>query len=101
MTALEREPLLHRLAGQFATAADGSEVHEVPGFRVWPTPDPFYRNVAIPTDRPRDWAPAIAAMDSASPRVAGRRGSSSSPISGPSCRRRWYARVSGRSAGPR
>ena len=47
------EDLLRRLAAQFATAvADGSVVRDVPGYRIhfWPTPDPFYRNVAIPTD---------------------------------------------------
>jgi ribosomal protein S18 acetylase RimI-like enzyme len=57
--------LLRRLAAQFAAAvADGSERWEVPGFRIhlWPTPDPFYRNVAIPTDARCENAEAIAGM---------------------------------------
>jgi ribosomal protein S18 acetylase RimI-like enzyme len=61
----DRGRLLRRLAGQFAAAvAAGSEVHEVPGFRVhlWPTVDPFYRNVAIPVREVDDWRGAIAAM---------------------------------------
>jgi ribosomal protein S18 acetylase RimI-like enzyme len=61
----DRERLLRRLAEQFAAAvADGSEVHEVPGFRVhlWPAADPFYRNVAIPVREAGDWRGAIAAM---------------------------------------
>ena len=47
-------PLLRRLAAQFAAAvAEGSEIRETPGYRIhlWPTPDPFYRNVAIPVGR--------------------------------------------------
>ncbi len=57
--------LLPRLAIQFATAvADGSEGFAVPGFKVhvWPTPDPFYRNVAIPTDPACTRPEAVAAM---------------------------------------
>ncbi len=59
------EGLLRRFAAQFAAAvADGSELHEVPGFRVhlWPTADPYYRNVAVPIGVPRGWPSAIAAM---------------------------------------
>lgn len=44
-------PVLRRLELQLREAlAEGSEVHEVAGFRVhvWRTPDPFYRNVAVP-----------------------------------------------------
>jgi hypothetical protein len=57
--------LLDRLARQFAAAvADGSEVHDLPGFRVhlWREADPFYRNVAIPTAALPDVQPAIRAM---------------------------------------
>lgn len=45
----------------------GAEVVETPAFRVhlWPTPDPFYRNVAVPSRRPEDWHPAIQAMRAA------------------------------------
>jgi ribosomal protein S18 acetylase RimI-like enzyme len=60
-----RRALLARLAAQFAEAvADGSEVHEIAGFRVhlWHAADPFYRNVAIPVGPVDDWRPAIAAM---------------------------------------
>jgi ribosomal protein S18 acetylase RimI-like enzyme len=56
---------LPRLAAQFATAvADGSERYDTPGFRVhiWPTPDPFYRNVAIPVDAACTAPDAVAAM---------------------------------------
>lgn len=57
--------LLARLAGQFAAAvADGSEAHDLPGFRVhlWREADPFYRNVAIPTGPACGRREAIAAM---------------------------------------
>ena len=53
---------------QFLRAvARGAEIIETPAFRVhlWPTPDPFYRHVAVPTRRPVDWRPAIAAMQAA------------------------------------
>ena len=65
MTGSVNESLLRRFAAQFAAAvADGSELHEVPGFRVhlWPTADPYYRNVAVPIGRPPDWPQAISAM---------------------------------------
>lgn len=65
MTAAARQHLLRRLASQFATAvANGSEVHEAACFRVhvWPTADPFYRNVAVPIEPTTDWPPAIATM---------------------------------------
>jgi RimJ/RimL family protein N-acetyltransferase len=47
--------------------ARGAEIVDTPAFRVhlWRTPDPFYRNVAVPTRRPVDWRPAIAAMQAA------------------------------------
>lgn len=57
--------LLRRLEGQLHTAlAEGSEVHEVTAFRVhiWRTPDPFYRNVAVPVRPAVDWAAAIQAL---------------------------------------
>jgi ribosomal protein S18 acetylase RimI-like enzyme len=53
MNAAKAVPLLRRLAEQFAAAvAEGSDTHEIEGFRVhlWASPDPFYRNVAIPVD---------------------------------------------------
>lgn len=65
MTCPADRELLRRFAAQFAASvADGSEVHEVPGFRVhlWPTADPYYRNVAVPIGTPSDWSLAIAAM---------------------------------------
>ena len=65
MTYPADQELLRRFAAQFAASvADGSEVHEVPGFRVhlWPTADPYYRNVAVPVGTPPDWPQSIAAM---------------------------------------
>jgi ribosomal protein S18 acetylase RimI-like enzyme len=66
VTGPDPRPILRLLAAQFvaAVADGGSEVHAVPGFRVhlWPSPDPFYRNVAVPTD-PRCVEPeAVAGM---------------------------------------
>lgn len=58
-------PLLPRLAAQFAAAvADGSRLFDVPGYRVhiWPSPDPFYRNVAIPVARSCSQPTAVDAM---------------------------------------
>ena len=58
-------PLLRRLAAQFAAAiAQGSEIRETPGYRIhlWPTPDPFYRNVAIPVAATDDPTRAVAEM---------------------------------------
>ncbi len=52
VTGEDFRPLLRRLAAQFGAAlANGSEIRATAGYRVhlWPTPDPFYRNVAIPT----------------------------------------------------
>ena len=57
--------LLPRLAAQFAAAvADGSAGFDTAGFRVhiWPTPDPFYRNVAIPVGPACIRPDAVAAM---------------------------------------
>ncbi len=65
MTTGARHHLLRRLAAQFATAvANGSVVHDAGSFRVhvWPTADPFYRNVAVPVEPTGDWPQAIAAM---------------------------------------
>lgn len=65
MSRIGSEALLARLADQFAAAvADGSEVHDLPGFRVhlWREADPFYRNVAIPTGPACDLPPAIGVM---------------------------------------
>jgi ribosomal protein S18 acetylase RimI-like enzyme len=56
------------IESQFLDAvARGAEIVETPAFRVhlWPRPGPFYRNVAVPTRRPADWRPAIAAMQAA------------------------------------
>jgi ribosomal protein S18 acetylase RimI-like enzyme len=56
------------IESQFLDAvARGAEIVETPAFRVhlWPRPGPFYRNVAVPTRRPVDWQPAIAAMQAA------------------------------------
>ena len=60
--------LLPRLAAQFAAAvADGSAGFDTAGFRVhiWPTPDPFYRNVAIPVGPACIRPDAVAAMRAA------------------------------------
>lgn len=60
-----RPDILSRLAAQFASAvAEGSTRHDSIGFRVhiWPTPDPFYRNVAIPTGPACCRPDAVAAM---------------------------------------
>jgi ribosomal protein S18 acetylase RimI-like enzyme len=57
--------LLRRLESQLhAALAEGSEVHEVDAFRahVWRTPDPFYRNVAVPVRPKTEWAAAIEAL---------------------------------------
>lgn len=56
---------LRRLARQFLEAlADGSEVLETSAFRVhfWQTPDPFYRNVAVPVREVAQWRPAVGEM---------------------------------------
>ena len=58
-------PLLRRPAAQFAAAiAEGSLRHDTPGFRIhlWPTPHPFYRNVAIPIAGEASSPGAIATM---------------------------------------
>ncbi len=63
--ATDRRRWLGAIEAQFIGAvANGAEIVETPAFRVHlrPSPDPFYRNVAVPTRRPRDWRPAIAAM---------------------------------------
>lgn len=60
-----RTMLLQRLADQFAAAsADGSEVHRTSAFAIhlWRSPDPFYRNVAVPRCWPVDWPTAIEEM---------------------------------------
>lgn len=51
----------HQLLGALGARAI---VRETAAFRIhlWPTPDPFYRNVAVPVRRPASWASAIAAM---------------------------------------
>jgi ribosomal protein S18 acetylase RimI-like enzyme len=62
---LDRRRLLQRLEAQFAAAvARGSEVRDAPGYRVhlWPTPEPFYRNVAMPIDAAAASVDAVAAM---------------------------------------
>jgi ribosomal protein S18 acetylase RimI-like enzyme len=56
--------LLRRLERQVHRGfARGSEIRETGAFRVylWPRPEPFYRNRALPVAEPADWAPAIAA----------------------------------------
>ncbi|MFL5335414.1 MAG: GNAT family N-acetyltransferase [Geminicoccaceae bacterium] len=65
MNVAQAMPLLRRLAEQFAAAvAEGSDTHEIEGFRVhlWASPDPFYRNVAIPTDAACLEASSVARM---------------------------------------
>lgn len=63
--ATDGAALLAAVEAQFLAAmATGARCVETEAFRVhlWPEPDPFYRNVAVPTCQPDDWAPAIAAM---------------------------------------
>jgi ribosomal protein S18 acetylase RimI-like enzyme len=57
--------LLRRVEAQLhASLAIGSEVLELSAFRLhlWPTPDPFFRNVAVPAAVPRSWPEAIAEL---------------------------------------
>lgn len=54
--------LLRRLERQLHEAlAEGSELFETGAFRlhVWRTPDPFYRNVAVPVAPTTDWSASI------------------------------------------
>ena len=56
------DSLLARLEAQLHEAlAEGSEINETSAFRlhVWRTPDPFYRNVAVPLLPQADWSRAI------------------------------------------
>ncbi len=60
-------PLLARLERQIRRGlARGSEVRDVGAFRLylWPRPEPFYRNRALPVAAAPggDWRPAVAAM---------------------------------------
>jgi ribosomal protein S18 acetylase RimI-like enzyme len=60
--------LLRRLEAQLHEAlAEGTEVHELAGFRlhIWRTPDPFYRNVAVPVPAAVGWPEAIAELRAA------------------------------------
>ncbi len=53
------------IEAQFLAASAGADrVIETPQFRVhlWTTPDVFYRHVAVPTERPAAWQPAVAPM---------------------------------------
>lgn len=53
---------LDRLEAQLHEAlAEGAVAHEIAGFRVylWPRPDPFYRNVALPLRATIPWEAAI------------------------------------------
>lgn len=42
----------------------GSTIHDTGAFRIylWPRPEPFYRNRALPVAEPPSWAPAIQAL---------------------------------------
>ena len=56
---------LRRLAGQLRVVlAHGSELVAVPGFdvHIWPSPDPYYRNVALPVSGAAASPAAVAAM---------------------------------------
>lgn len=62
---IDAADLLATIESQLLSAlARGATIIETPAFRVhlWPSPDPFYRNVALPVRRPADWRPAIAEM---------------------------------------
>jgi ribosomal protein S18 acetylase RimI-like enzyme len=58
--------LLERLAAQFRRAqlASGASIRSTAAFSIylWPEPDPFYRNVAVPIARPTAWPMAIGEM---------------------------------------
>jgi RimJ/RimL family protein N-acetyltransferase len=63
--ATDAAELRAAVEAQFLAAmSTGARRVETAAFSVhlWPEPDPFYRNVAVPTRRPADWTPAIAAM---------------------------------------
>jgi len=65
MTPAEQRRLLERIEQQFHKALrHGTHVHDGGAFSVhiWPTPDVFYRNAALPRLRPRQWAPEIRRM---------------------------------------
>lgn len=64
---MSSEPeLLRKLAAHFleALAEGGSRIAEMGAFRlhVWPTPHPFYRNVAVPVRPAADWPAALAEL---------------------------------------
>jgi ribosomal protein S18 acetylase RimI-like enzyme len=57
--------LLQRLETQLHEAlAEGSDTYETSRFRlhVWRTPDPFYRNVAVPLRSSEAWPPAVVEL---------------------------------------
>ena len=63
--ATDSAALIAAVEAQFLAAmSTRARSVETAAFRVhlWPEPDPFYRNVAVPTRQPAEWAPAIAAM---------------------------------------
>ncbi len=63
--ATDSAALLAAVEAQFLAAmSTGARCVDTLAFRVhlWPEPDPFYRNVAVPTRQPAEWTPAIAAM---------------------------------------
>ena len=65
---IEPSALLAAIEAQFVAACGGAEeIVETGGFRVhlWTTADAFYRNTAVPIERPPDWMPAIPAMAAA------------------------------------
>lgn len=58
-------PVLARIERQLHRGlARGSERWDVGGFRlhVWPRPEPFYRNRAVPVEAPADWGTAVVAL---------------------------------------
>jgi hypothetical protein len=57
--------VLERIERQLhASLALGSRSRQLGAFKlfVWPTPDPHYRNAAVPTAKPARWAAAIAEL---------------------------------------
>jgi ribosomal protein S18 acetylase RimI-like enzyme len=62
---IDAATLLAAIETQLLTAlARGATIVETRAFRIhlWPSPDPFYRNVALPVRQPADWQSAIAEM---------------------------------------
>ncbi|MEZ5826016.1 MAG: hypothetical protein R3C97_15150 [Geminicoccaceae bacterium] len=90
---------LRRAARQFAAGmANGSRIVDAIGYRVhfWPEPDPYYRSIAIPRDRPCCGQARHPRHDRGFHRPKSHLGSNSSvnctPVSRTHCERMAFAR---------